>query len=133
MDKAVRDCDWEYLSTLETLKEPRQHMCRLSDVLEFLAEPGNESIWMLLDIKIDDPPAEMIPKIAAAIASAPRGKWEQRIVLGCWRVSPYSPTSEPRLVNMFFFFFSLLFQSSETFVLHNVARWTSRSDRLAPG
>lgn len=65
-------------------------MCRLSDVLEFLAEPGNESIWMLLDIKIDDPPAEMIPKIAATIASVPRGKWEQRIVLGCWRVSPCS-------------------------------------------
>lgn len=104
MDKAVRDCDWEYLSTLETLKEPRQHMCRLSDVLEFLAEPGNESIWMLLDIKIDDPPAEMIPKIAAAIASAPRGKWEQRIVLGCWRVSHYSLISEPR-------FFDLLFSS----------------------
>ena len=90
MDKAVRDCDWGYLSTLQTLKEPRQHMCRLSDVLEFLAEPGNESIWMLLDIKIDDPPREMIPRIAATIASAPRGKWQQRIVLGCWRVSPCS-------------------------------------------
>lgn len=85
VDKAVRDCDWEYLSTLETLKEPRQHMCRLSDVLEFLAEPGNESIWMLLDIKIDDPPEEMVPRIAATIAEAPRGKWEQRIILGCWR------------------------------------------------
>lgn len=102
MDKAVRDCDWEYLSTLETLKEPRQHMCRLSDLLEFLAEPGNESVWMLLDIKIDDPPPEMIPKIAAVIASAPRGKWEQRIVLGCWRVSPYSPISEPCLFNSLF-------------------------------
>lgn len=118
MDKAVRDCDWEYLSTLETLKEPRQHMCRLSDVLEFLAEPGNESIWMLLDIKIDDPPAEMIPKIAAAIASAPRGKWEQRIVLGCWRVSPCSPIQS----RVFSIFCSFLFQSSETFILYNVAR-----------
>jgi hypothetical protein len=88
VDKAVRDCDWEYLRTLETLKEPRQHMCRLSDVLEFLAEPGNESVWMLLDIKIDDPPREMVPRIAATIAEAPRGKWEQRIILGCWRVSP---------------------------------------------
>lgn len=102
MDKAVRDCDWEYLSTLETLKEPRQHMCRLSDLLEFLAEPGNESIWMLLDIKIDDPPPEMIPKIAAVIASAPRGKWEQRIVLGCWRVSSCSLIIEPRLFNLVF-------------------------------
>lgn len=85
VDKAVRDCDWEYLSTLETLKEPRQHMCRLSDVLEFLAEPGNESIWMLLDIKIDDPPGELISRIAATIAEASRGNWEQRIILGCWR------------------------------------------------
>lgn len=90
MDKAVRDCDWEYLSTLETLKEPRQHMCRLGDLLEYLAGPENQSVWVLLDIKIDDPPREMIPRIAAAIASAPQGKWEQRIVLGCWRVSTWS-------------------------------------------
>ncbi|KAI3393473.1 hypothetical protein diail_4237 [Diaporthe ilicicola] len=85
VDKAVRDCDWEYLSTLKTLKEPRQNMCRLVDLLEYLAEPGNQSVWVLLDIKVDDPPRDMIPKIAATIASAPEGKWEQRIVLGCWR------------------------------------------------
>ncbi|KAK2615028.1 hypothetical protein N8I77_001807 [Diaporthe amygdali] len=85
VDKAVRDCDWEYLSTLKTLKEPRQNMCRLIDLLEYLAEPGNESIWVLLDIKIDDAPREMIPRIAATIASAPQKKWEKRIVLGCWR------------------------------------------------
>lgn len=104
MDKAVSECDWEYLSTLETLKEPRQHMCRLSDVLEFLAEPGNESIWMLLDIKIDDPPREMIPRIAATIASAPRGKWEQRIILGCWRVSPCLPIFESCSFSLVFSF-----------------------------
>lgn len=127
MDKAVRDCDWEYLSTLETLKEPRQHMCRLSDVLEFLAEPGNESIWMLLDIKIDDPPPEMIPRIAAAIASAPRGKWEQRIILGCWRVSSCIPIFESCSFSLVFFFGPNI-KTLPCSIM--VARWKPRTDSL---
>lgn len=98
-------------------------MCRLSDVLEFLAEPGNESIWMLLDIKIDDPPREMIPKIAATIASAPRGKWEQRIILGCWRVSLW-PFAWDQWVSWGFsvFVWCFLAQSCNSSVLHTCAR-----------
>lgn len=46
------DCDWEYLSTLRTLAEPHEPLPRLSDLLEYMAEPGNEHVWVLLDIKV---------------------------------------------------------------------------------
>jgi hypothetical protein len=48
----IVDCDWAYLSTLRTLKEPQQPMPRLIDVLNYLARPGLEHIWILLDIKV---------------------------------------------------------------------------------
>jgi len=50
-DKII-DCEWKYLSTLRTTREPKQGMPRLSDLLEYLAEPGMEEKWMLLDIKV---------------------------------------------------------------------------------
>lgn len=71
-------------------------MPRLSDLLSYLAEPGNESTWLLLDIKIDDDARTLISRLAATIAAAPPGGaggggaggagagWTQRIVLGCW-------------------------------------------------
>lgn len=62
-------------------------MARLSDMLSYLAEPGNESVWLLLDIKIDDDAQTLIARLAATIAAAPSGGgggWTQRIVLGCW-------------------------------------------------
>lgn len=80
----VRDHDWDYLSTLKTLKEPREPMARLLDLLEYLVEPGNESVWVFLDIKIDDSPEDMLPRIAETFAAVPQGNWSQRIVLGCW-------------------------------------------------
>ncbi|ROV89075.1 hypothetical protein VPNG_10067 [Cytospora leucostoma] len=80
----VSDYDWAYLRTLKTLREPRQSMPRLLDLLEYLAEPGNGSIWIFLDIKIDDAPEDLINRIAETISAAPGGDWRQRIVLGCW-------------------------------------------------
>lgn len=54
VDKKINECEWEYVSSLETIREPRQRMPRLSDLLEFLAEGGKEreSVWVLLDIKV---------------------------------------------------------------------------------
>lgn len=52
MDQKIADCDWSYLSTLKTLREPKQSMPRLLDLLEYLAQPGLESIWVLLDVKV---------------------------------------------------------------------------------
>lgn len=46
------DCDWEYLSTLRTLEKPYDSMPRLSDLLQYLASPELEDIWILLDIKV---------------------------------------------------------------------------------
>lgn len=50
--KKVTDCDWEYLSTLTTIDEPKDRMPRLVDLLEFLDQKGLEDIWVLLDIKV---------------------------------------------------------------------------------
>jgi glycerophosphoryl diester phosphodiesterase len=48
----IIDCDYEFLSTVRTLKEPHEPMPRLVDLLEYLAQPGLEDIWVLLDIKV---------------------------------------------------------------------------------
>lgn len=52
MDKKIRDCTWEYLSGLETLREPREGMPRLLDLLRWMNEEGKEDIWVLLDVKV---------------------------------------------------------------------------------
>jgi hypothetical protein len=48
----IIDCDWSSLKTLRTIKEPHEPMPRLKDLLEYLATPGLEDIWLLLDIKV---------------------------------------------------------------------------------
>ncbi|TVY82334.1 Phosphatidylglycerol phospholipase C [Lachnellula suecica] len=81
----IADCDWEYLKTLRTLKEPRQPMPRLKDLLEYLAMPGLEDIWVLLDVKLDDKPEDMFRLIAATLAEVPPSRpWNTRIIMGCW-------------------------------------------------
>jgi phosphatidylglycerol phospholipase C len=63
-------------------------MPRLKDLLEFLTTPGLEEIWVLLDIKLQDDPDDMMRLIAETLAEVkPTKPWEQRIVLGCWAVS----------------------------------------------
>lgn len=51
-DKKINECDWSYLKTLETVREPKQRMPRLEDLLGLLAEEGREGVWVLLDIKV---------------------------------------------------------------------------------
>lgn len=53
-DKII-DCEWEYLSTLRTTGENPQPMPRLLDLLDYLASPGLEELWVLLDIKVRTP------------------------------------------------------------------------------
>jgi hypothetical protein len=48
----VLDCDYEFISKLRTLKAPHEPMPRLVDLLEYLAQPGLEDIWVMLDIKV---------------------------------------------------------------------------------
>lgn len=51
-EEKIIDCDWSYVSTLKTIAEPHQSMPRLKDLLEYVAQPGLEEIWVLLDIKV---------------------------------------------------------------------------------
>ena len=48
----IRDCEWDYLSQQRSLRAPHEPMPRLQDLLEYLAKPGSENIWILLDIKV---------------------------------------------------------------------------------
>jgi hypothetical protein len=52
VDKRISECNWDYLSSLQSVREPKQPLPRLSDLLEWLAAPGREEIWLLLDIKV---------------------------------------------------------------------------------
>ncbi|CAO2651826.1 Nn.00g001090.m01.CDS01 [Neocucurbitaria sp. VM-36] len=86
-EEKIIDCDYEFLSTLRTLKEPHESMPRLADLLEYLAQPGLEDIWVLLDIKLDNNADDVMRLISETIQSvrpSPSRPWHHRIVLGCW-------------------------------------------------
>jgi phosphatidylglycerol phospholipase C len=61
IEKKINECDWEYLSTLRTLREPREPMPRLVDLLEYFAQPGLEKMWVLLDVKVGPPVPRVLP------------------------------------------------------------------------
>ncbi|RBR08752.1 hypothetical protein FVER53590_02638 [Fusarium verticillioides] len=88
IEARIGECSWEYLSTLRTVAEPHEPMPRLKDFLQWLIRPELQDIWVVLDIKLDDDPAELMAAIArdldAVQAPVP---WDQRIILGCWNAS----------------------------------------------
>ncbi|KAI9742305.1 MAG: hypothetical protein M1818_004205 [Claussenomyces sp. TS43310] len=91
-DKVI-DSEWSFLKTLQTLKEPHQSMPRLKDLLAFLATPGQEDIWILLDIKLDNNADDVMRLIASTIADVkPSRPWDQRVLLGIW-AGKYLPLS----------------------------------------
>lgn len=61
-------------------------MPRLQDLLEYVAQPGLEHIWILLDIKVDNNNDDVMRLIAKTLASVDPGQrpWNQRVVLGIW-------------------------------------------------
>ncbi|KAG7009848.1 GPI biosynthesis protein [Physcia stellaris] len=86
-DETISDCDWDYLSQQRTLRAPHQPMPRLQDLLEYLAKPGSEHIWLLLDIKITNDPEKIMRLIAHTISlvpPSPSNPWSKRLVLGVW-------------------------------------------------
>ncbi|KAF2140667.1 uncharacterized protein K452DRAFT_288763 [Aplosporella prunicola CBS 121167] len=92
----VLDCDWEYVATLRTLEEPHAPMARLTDLLAYLAQPGLEHIWVLLDIKKDnnlDQVMRLIAETIAAVPASPERPWNQRIVIGAWAAKYLGPIS----------------------------------------
>ncbi|KAI1425678.1 PLC-like phosphodiesterase [Xylaria sp. FL1777] len=81
----VRDLDWSDISKLRTLREPRQPMPRLIDLLEYVGQPGLENIWLMLDIKTHDDPEEMMKRTAEALASVSSTRpWNTRVTPCCW-------------------------------------------------
>jgi glycerophosphoryl diester phosphodiesterase len=85
--KKIIDCDWAELSQLRTLQEPHEPMPRLLDLLEYIARPGLEHIWVLLDIKLDNDADDVMRLIAYTIMSTPSNQnrlWGDRILLGIW-------------------------------------------------
>ena len=83
----IIDCTWDQIKDLKTEREPHEHMPRLKDVLEYLAQPGLEEIWLLLDIKLDNDATTVMSLIGSTISSvsAPAKKaWHERVVLGIW-------------------------------------------------
>jgi len=67
-------------------------MPRLKDLLEYLAAPGREDVWLLLDIKLDNDPEEVMRLIAQTVnAVKPSRAWEERVLLGCWAVRAPDP------------------------------------------
>lgn len=118
-EEKIIDCDWSYLKTLQTLREPRQPMPRLKDLLEYLTTPGLEDVWLLLDIKIpwpiwsevarakgrkewaktDNEVDDVMRLIAVDLAGIkPTKPWDQRVVLGCW-AAKYLPLYSKYLPN----------------------------------
>jgi len=94
----IIDYDWSYLSKLRCLKDPQEGMPRLLDLLEYLAAPGLDRIWVLLDIKTDNNLDNIMRLIARTIREAPSdsASWRERILLGCWAVE-YVPLCEKYL------------------------------------
>ncbi|KAI7656311.1 hypothetical protein KC318_g12483, partial [Hortaea werneckii] len=45
----IIDLTWKEIEDVRTTDPPHERMPKLSDLLEWLAEPGNEEIWCLLD------------------------------------------------------------------------------------
>ncbi|WPG99088.1 Hypothetical protein R9X50_00189700 [Acrodontium crateriforme] len=99
VEKKISDCDWEYISGLQTLKEPHESMPRLLDLIEFLAQPDAASIWLQLDIKPDINADEMMSRIAAVfkqVPESPGSPWKERVVLGFW-AAKYVPLCQKHL------------------------------------
>ncbi|KAK2004208.1 glycerophosphoryl diester phosphodiesterase [Colletotrichum falcatum] len=87
VDKKINECDWAYLETLRTVMAPGEGMPRLEDLLVLLAE--RDGVWVLLDVKTDDPPAKLLNRVAKVLESTPGPvPWEKRIMFGCWN-QPY--------------------------------------------
>ncbi|KAI0102034.1 PLC-like phosphodiesterase [Nemania sp. FL0031] len=84
----VRDLDWCEIAQLRTLREPHQPMPRLVDLLEYLDQPEQEDIWLMLDIKTHDDAEEMMQRTAEALASVPSKRpWDTRVTPCCWNVT----------------------------------------------
>lgn len=97
----ILDKTWDEIKDLRTIARPHVGMPRLEDLLEYLAQPGMEEFWILLDIKLDNDADDIMRSIASTIASvspSSKRRWEERIVLGIW-AAKYLPLASEYLPN----------------------------------
>lgn len=82
----IIDCNWDFISQLRTTRAPYQSMPRLKDLLEYIAQPSLQDVWILLDIKLDNDAENVMRLIAETLASVDFGSrpWHSRVVLGIW-------------------------------------------------
>ncbi|EMC99201.1 hypothetical protein BAUCODRAFT_31534 [Baudoinia panamericana UAMH 10762] len=99
-DEKIIDKTWDEIKDLRTTAEPHETMPRLKDLLEYLAQPGLEELWVLLDIKLDVDAETLMRLLASTMSSTPTaatGKpWDQRVVLGIW-AAKYLPLCQAHL------------------------------------
>lgn len=92
VDKKIKDCDWEYISTLKTVRSPREGMPRLEDLLVWLHESGSDDVWILLDIKV----RQMFYTRASNEALAKRDRLMTTPMTSCQRwLVPSKPSLAP--------------------------------------
>ena len=86
-NEKIIDCTWDEIKDTKTIKEPHEPMPKLKDLLEYLAQPGLEEIWLLLDIKLDNDADAIMRLLGSTIASVPPPEtkpWKERLLLGIW-------------------------------------------------
>lgn len=66
-DGKISDCLWEDVAKLKSVSDPEVRMARLVDLLEWLAHPSREAIWVLLDIKVWMVPHSILYKVCVKL------------------------------------------------------------------
>ena len=87
INKKIKEMTWDEVKEARTILEPHQPMPKLKELFEYLAHPGMEETWLLLDIKLDNDADQIMRLIADTIASVPapeKKAWPERILLGIW-------------------------------------------------
>ncbi|KAI0390867.1 PLC-like phosphodiesterase [Xylariaceae sp. FL0594] len=85
----VHDLEWSQVKELRSLREPHEPMPRLVDLLRYLDEPGQQNVWLMLDIKTHDDAEEIMERTAEAFASVPSSSrpWSERVTPCCWNAT----------------------------------------------
>ena len=97
-DKII-DLTWKEIEEVRTVAPPHERMPRLRDLLEWLAAPGMEDVWCLLDIKLDNDAEAIMRLIGKTMSETPPSAtkaWDQKIVLGIW-AAKYLPLAQKYL------------------------------------
>jgi phosphatidylglycerol phospholipase C len=97
VDIKIADKTWDEIKDLRTTQKPHERIPRLADLLRYLAEEGNEHIWVFLDIKLGNDADDIMRLIASTLSSNPppsSAPWNERIVLGLWAVKYLAPAQQ---------------------------------------